>query len=176
MAFISSAVMWTPRSVPGLGGRATITYQLLVSEPLPFHLLARLPDDAESVTCSGTLAVGEFIRVAVQVLETHVMVDSHISALQKRPEGLDPVGVDFVPNVLSVTVSNRIVMVGIGYAGVSRVAIGVDDGFRLDAPHDGEHQVQLVGMADGPCHDSTVSRDLMPMTGCLRAGPYFFLE
>ena len=80
------------------------------------------PHLVEGVERAIVVASGEFVDVAIQVLDAHLVVRAGVTPLQHRPEALDAVGVCLAPNVLANAVSNRLVLL---QAVVDGILVGV---------------------------------------------------
>lgn len=101
---------------------------------------------------------GELRDVAPHVLGRHLVVDAVVAPLEKRPERLDPVGVDLVAGVFSDAVLHGLM---VGQTLVGAVLIGVDGGSGLSGILD----EALKGVLVRALHDLGADHPGAPVLG-----------
>ena len=75
--------------------------QVFVPETLTDHTLRDVRHLVNGVALAVVVPTGKLPDIAVQVLGAHVVVGAVVAPLEHGPEGLDPVRVRLIPNVLA---------------------------------------------------------------------------
>ena len=105
---------------------AVAGYQITGHQPLPDHASSSLDHHGLGVSRPQVVARSELADIAVKVLRRDVVKRAMVAALERGPEGLDPVGVSLVADVLGDGVLDRFMLEG--HAAVGDRIVGVDLG------------------------------------------------
>src|SRR5680860_611267 len=98
--------------------------QLLIAEPMSDHSIYSACHAIDSINMGRVVAMRELVNVAVQMLDAHIMMSPVVTALEKRPERLDPVSVHSAANILTDAMDDDL-MVKTYRTDVARVRICV---------------------------------------------------
>ena len=143
--------------------------QLPPSEPPADHASRILDELVAGIGIALVVAAAEFGDVARQVLAGHLVVDAVVSSLEQGPEGLHPVRVRLLANVLADGLLDS--FVGKREAVVRTRFVGVDLCAWSRVVATKPWRVALSVASTTSAATWLVSRSFMPTTAVLPTGP-----